>query len=96
MKHGRDKERSKQRKVKNNWRASPATIASMTITKADLVATIALHTELPHKQATECVDLILAGITDALLQGDKVEIRGFGSFRIRERGPPELRSSAST
>jgi nucleoid DNA-binding protein len=77
---------NKLSKVRHNCRASPDTIASMTVTKADLAATIALQTDIPQKQATACVDVILAGITDALLQGDKVELRGFGSFRYSLSG----------
>jgi integration host factor subunit beta len=59
----------------------------MTITKADLVDSIAARTALPKDVVAACVQLILASISDALLQGDKVEIRGFGSFRTRHRGP---------
>jgi len=59
----------------------------MTITKADLVENVALQADLPRKQADEAVQVILESIIDALQQGDKVELRGLGSFRIRERGP---------
>lgn len=59
----------------------------MTITKADLVAMIAERTKLGHAQAAACLDTLLAGITTALQQGEKVELRGFGSFRTRERAP---------
>ncbi len=58
----------------------------MTITKADLVENVALQADLPRKQADEAVQVILESIIEALQQGDKVELRGLGSFRIRERG----------
>lgn len=58
----------------------------MTMTKADLVEQIADRADIPRKQADEVVQVILESITAALHRGDKVELRGFGSFRIRQRG----------
>ncbi len=58
----------------------------MTMTKADLVEMIAESSELPRKQADEVVQVILESIIAALTRGEKVELRGFGSFRIRRRG----------
>jgi integration host factor subunit beta len=58
----------------------------MTMTKADLVDQVANQADIPRKQADQVVQVILESITAALLQGEKVELRGFGSFRIRQRG----------
>jgi len=58
----------------------------MTMTKADLVEMVAESSDLPRKQADEVVQVILESITAALGRGEKVELRGFGSFRIRRRG----------
>jgi len=58
----------------------------MTITKADLVDNVALQADIPRKQADEAVQVILEAIIGALQGGEKVELRGLGSFRIRERG----------
>jgi integration host factor subunit beta len=58
----------------------------MTMTKADLVEMVAESSELPRKQADEVVQVILESIIAALSRGEKVELRGFGSFRIRRRG----------
>jgi len=58
----------------------------MTMTKADLVEMVAESSELPRKQADEVVQAILDSIIAALSRGEKVELRGFGSFRIRRRG----------
>jgi integration host factor subunit beta len=38
------------------------------------------------------VNILFNSITEALSQGDKVELRGFGSFRIRSRNPREGRN----
>jgi integration host factor subunit beta len=38
------------------------------------------------------VNILLNCITEALSAGDKVELRGFGSFRIRNRNPREGRN----
>ena len=58
----------------------------MTMTKADLVDTVAEATDVPRKQADDVVQVILENIILALRRNEKVELRGFGSFRIRQRG----------
>jgi integration host factor subunit beta len=58
----------------------------MTMTKADLVETVAESADVPRKQADEVVQVILESIIIALRRDEKVELRGFGSFRIRQRG----------
>ena len=54
--------------------------------KADLITSLAQKENLSTKDATEVVNTILASMADALRNGDAVEIRGFGSFSIREYG----------
>ncbi len=58
----------------------------MTITRADLVDQVASQANLTRIQADECIRTVLDAIVDSLHRGEKVELRGFGSFRIRERG----------
>ena len=41
--------------------------------------------EMPRKEAALLVELILDSIVRAIDRGDKVEIRGFGSFHTRQR-----------
>jgi integration host factor subunit beta len=56
-----------------------------TVTKADLVEEVTRITELPRKEAEAVVETIFESIIGALQSDDKIEIRGFGSFRTRER-----------
>jgi integration host factor subunit beta len=56
-----------------------------TMTKADLVEEVTRVTELPRKEAEETVETVFESIISALQSGDKIEVRGFGSFRTRER-----------
>lgn len=56
-----------------------------TMTKADLVEEVLRVTELPRKESETVVETIFESIIQALQGGDKIEIRGFGSFRTRER-----------
>jgi integration host factor subunit beta len=56
-----------------------------TITKADLVEEVVRVTELPRKESETVVETVFDNIIQALQSGDKIEIRGFGSFRTRER-----------
>ncbi|MCG6963076.1 MAG: integration host factor subunit beta [Acidobacteria bacterium] len=58
----------------------------MTMTKADLVELVASQTDVARKQADEIVQVVLDGIISALHRNEKVELRGFGSFRVRQRG----------
>ena len=56
-----------------------------TVTKADLVEEVIRTTELPRKDSETVVETIFESIIQALQSGDKIEIRGFGSFRTRQR-----------
>lgn len=56
-----------------------------TVTKADLVAEVERVTELHRKESETVVETIFESIIAALQADDKIEIRGFGSFRTRER-----------
>lgn len=55
------------------------------MTKADLVDEVSNLTNLTKKETEVIVNTIFDNITEALVKGDKVELRGFGSFRIRQR-----------
>jgi integration host factor subunit beta len=56
-----------------------------TMTKADLVEEVISKTDLPRKDSEVVVETVFESIIQALQTGDKIEIRGFGSFRTRER-----------
>jgi integration host factor subunit beta len=55
------------------------------MTKAELVEEVAKSIDLPKKSAEIIVNTVFDSVISALHQGDKVELRGFGSFRLRER-----------
>ena len=57
------------------------------MTKAQLVEEVARTTQLTKKHAELIVNTVFESIVDSLRDGDKIELRGFGSFRIRQRGP---------
>ena len=52
--------------------------------KADLVTLLSLRESLTEKQSSEIVNLIFDGFTGTLKKGGRIEIRGFGSFCVRE------------
>lgn len=62
------------------------------MTKADLVDSVSDKIQLTKKQTEVIVNTLFSSITDALTQGDKVELRGFGSFRVRQRNSREGRN----
>jgi integration host factor beta subunit len=55
------------------------------MTKADLARSIGKQHNLTQKEAVRVVDAILETISDALADGEKVELRGFGSFTVKKR-----------
>ena len=52
--------------------------------KSDLIEALAIKENLTEKQATDTINLIFAGFTDVLKKSDRIEIRGFGSYSVRE------------
>jgi integration host factor subunit beta len=56
------------------------------LTRQDLIEQIAMVSEVSRKEAQYILDIILGSIVHALKAGDRVEIRGLGSFRTRQRG----------
>ena len=55
------------------------------MTKADLVEEVAKVTELTKKDSEVIVDTLFESVIKALKTGDKLEVRGFGSLRVRQR-----------
>ena len=57
------------------------------MTKADLIEEVSRLAELTRKDSEVIVETIFDSVVRALRSGDKIEIRGFGSFRTRQRKP---------
>jgi integration host factor subunit beta len=57
------------------------------MTKADLIDEVSRLAELTRKDSEVIVETIFDSIVRSLRVGDKIEIRGFGSFRTRQRKP---------
>lgn len=56
------------------------------MTKSELIQRIAEHNpHLYHRDVERLVATVFAEITDALTRGDRVELRGFGAFSVRDR-----------
>ena len=57
------------------------------MTKADLIEEVSRVAELTRKDSEVVVETIFDSVVRSLRGGDKIEIRGFGSFRTRQRQP---------
>src|ERR1700716_3103094 len=57
------------------------------MTKADLIEEVSRVVEMTRKDSEVIVEAIFESIVRSLRSGDKIEIRGFGSFRTRQRQP---------
>lgn len=55
------------------------------MTKADLVERVAKEADMTKKDAEQLVEIVFDTIISTLNKGEKIELRGFGSFRLRER-----------
>ena len=62
-----------------------ATAKAGVMTKAELVDEVARVVQLTKKQAESIVNIVFDSIVDSLRAGQKIELRGFGSFRLRSR-----------
>lgn len=60
-------------------------VSSDVMTKAELVDEVARSVQLTKKQAEQIVNLVFDSIVASLRSGEKIELRGFGSFRLRSR-----------
>ncbi|PLY12115.1 MAG: integration host factor subunit beta [Desulfuromonas sp.] len=66
------------------------------MTKSDLIERLSeSNIELTKRDAETIVNSIFDSIGDALVGGDRVEIRGFGSFTVRERDSRDARNPKS-
>jgi len=52
--------------------------------KSDLIEALSRKENLTEKAATDIINLILQGFIEAMKKGDRIEIRGFGSYAVRE------------
>ena len=55
------------------------------MTKAELIERVAVATDVTKKQAETIVNIVFDSIVESLRAGQKIELRGFGSFRLRSR-----------
>jgi integration host factor subunit beta len=55
--------------------------------KSDLIAQLSEKEQLSGKEAFDIVNWVFDGFKDALRKGGRVEIRGFGSFTVRDYSP---------
>ncbi|OHW61759.1 DNA-binding protein HU [Andreesenia angusta] len=60
--------------------------------KAELVASIAEKSELTKKDAENALNAFMQTVEEALIEGDKIQLVGFGTFEVRERKAREGRN----
>ncbi len=60
--------------------------------RAELISKLAQELEMTKKQADFAVKTVLDSIVESLQSGEKVELRGFGSFTVKDRSPRKSRN----
>ncbi len=54
--------------------------------KSQLIEALAKAENLSLKKAEEVVNIVFGDMEDALVRGERIEIRGFGSFKVKHYG----------
>lgn len=62
------------------------------MTKMQLIEQLGRKLEINHAEAETIVETFFQSIVDALKRDDKVELRGFGSFRVKKRDARQARN----
>ncbi len=57
------------------------------MTKSELIDAVTDTANIPRKRAEEVVNLIFESMKESLIAGDRIEIRGFGSFKTKHYEP---------
>ena len=60
--------------------------------KTELIAAVAEAASLSKKDAENAVSAVISSITKSLTEGEKVQIAGFGTFEVRERGEKKCKN----
>ena len=56
------------------------------MTKAELINLVAEKADISKKESDKVVGAVIDSITEALVKGEKIQIVGFGTFEVKERG----------
>ena len=65
------------------------------MTKADIIREVADMTGLTKVEIEAALESIIVSISDSLKRGDRVDIRGFGSFIVKQRAARDARNPAT-
>ena len=64
-----------------------------TVTKRELARQVAAHALCSHTQAQEMVDALFPGLREHLIEGHRIEVRGFGVLNVKDtKAKTEARS----
>ena len=61
-------------------------LGGINLNKTDLVSAVAEKAEMTKKDAEKALAAVLSSIEEALANGDKIQLVGFGTFEVRARG----------
>ena len=62
------------------------------MTKAELITQVAEKSDLSKKDAEKAISAVVSSITEALTNGEKVQLVGFGTFEVRDRKEKESKN----
>ena len=65
------------------------------MTKADIISEVANGTGLTKVEIEAVFDGIITSVSEALKRGERVDLRGFGSFVVKHRGARDARNPAT-
>ena len=65
------------------------------MTKADIIREVSDHTGLTKVEIEAVLDGVIVSVSDSLKRGERVDIRGFGSFLVKQRAARDARNPAT-
>lgn len=60
--------------------------------RSDIICSLAEEMKISQKKSAEIVDFIFEKMRNAILQGERIEVRGFGSFYVKDYRPRKGRN----
>jgi integration host factor subunit beta len=59
-------------------------IQGVEMNKSELIEQLSLKKNIPNKRAEDVINIIFGSLTEAMVEGERIEIRGLGSFVIKD------------
>jgi len=67
-----------------DFKATYGYISEVSMNKSELIEQLSVKKDISNKRAEDVINIIFSSLTEAMVSGERIEIRGLGSFMIKE------------